>query len=171
MKSMEISFGHASWHSPWSVQEPKNSSIVSTIAAVRCQRSGWPWGSRLRCCIFAAVNSCAALLGQAATQAPHAMLAGGRAALGAVGLAVDHHPAAAADALAAVVLEGDRLAVGGDEPLVDDVEHLEEGHVGADPLRLLGVRDHLAGLARAGLTPDVQGEVHQALVPSGVLRA
>ena len=36
MKSIEISFGHAASHSPWFVHEPKNSSIVSTIASVRC---------------------------------------------------------------------------------------------------------------------------------------
>ena len=39
----------------------------------------------------------------------HVQLAGGRAPLRAVGLAVDHQPAGAADALAAVVVEGDRL--------------------------------------------------------------
>jgi hypothetical protein len=51
---------------------------------------------------------------------------------GAVRLAVDHAAAAAADALAAVVVEGDRLLVLLDELLVDVVEHLEEGHVVGD---------------------------------------
>src|SRR4030095_6410478 len=85
-------------------------------------------------------------------------LAGGRAPLGAVGLAVDHHPARAADALAAVVLEGDGLLALGDQPLVDRVEHLEEGHVGADALGLLDVGDHLA-LVAGRLAPDVEGDV------------
>jgi hypothetical protein len=93
-------------------------------------------------------------------------LAGGGALLGAVRLAVDHHPAAAADALAAVVLEGDGLLVLGDQPFVDDVEHLEERHVGADVLGLLDVRDHLAGLARAGLAPDVQRQIHGMQAPT-----
>src|SRR5688572_8927210 len=75
MKSIEISFGHASSHSPWFVHEPKNDSIVSTIDWVRLYRSAWPWGSRLRCCSLADVNSWAALLGQAATQAPQPMQA------------------------------------------------------------------------------------------------
>src|SRR5581483_922740 len=62
----------------------------------------------------------------AVAELPHVELAGGRALLGPVGLAVDHHPARAADALAAVVLEGDRLTAVGDEAIVEDVEHLEE---------------------------------------------
>ena len=67
--------GQASRHSPWLVQEPKNSSMVSTMASVRRQRSGWPWGSTLRCPSLAAVKSWAAELGQAATQAPQPMQA------------------------------------------------------------------------------------------------
>jgi hypothetical protein len=47
-----------------------------------------------------------------------------------VGHAVDDHAARAADALAAVVVEGDGILALGDEALVHDVEHLEEGHVG-----------------------------------------
>ena len=35
MKSIEIDFGHAFSHSPWFVQEPKYSSIVSTMASTR----------------------------------------------------------------------------------------------------------------------------------------
>ncbi len=41
-------------------------------------------------------------------------------------------PAHAADALAAVVIERDRLLAVGDQLLVDHVEHLEERHVGVD---------------------------------------
>src|SRR3546814_3701641 len=62
----------------------------------------------------------------------HVQLAGGGALLGTVGLAVDHHPAGSADALAAVVLEGDRIPALGVEALVHDVEHLEEAHLFAD---------------------------------------
>jgi hypothetical protein len=39
MKSMLMFFGHAASHSPWLVHEPKCSSIVSTIASTRLQRS------------------------------------------------------------------------------------------------------------------------------------
>ena len=35
MKSMEMLFGQAASHSPWLVQEPKYSSIVSTMASTR----------------------------------------------------------------------------------------------------------------------------------------
>ena len=51
-------------------------------------------------------------------------------ARGAVGDAVDHEAAHAADAFAAVVIEGDRLFALVDERLVEHVEHLEERHVG-----------------------------------------
>ncbi len=73
MKSMLISFGHAASHSPWLVQLPNSCSIVSTIAATRWYRSGCPWGSSDRCDTFAAVNSCAAPFGHAATHAPQPM--------------------------------------------------------------------------------------------------
>ena len=45
----------------------------------------------------------------AVVELAHVELAGGRALLRAVGLAVDHQRAGAADALAAVVVEDDRL--------------------------------------------------------------
>src|SRR3954453_6944089 len=72
---MEIVLGHASWHSPWLVQEPKYSSIVSTIVSTRRKRSAWPWGSRLRWPILADVKRFAAPFGQAATHAPQPMQA------------------------------------------------------------------------------------------------
>ena len=75
MKSWLISLGQASVHSPWLVHEPKNCSIVSTIASARLNRSDWPWGSELRCHTLAEVNSWAAELGHAATHAPHPMQA------------------------------------------------------------------------------------------------
>jgi hypothetical protein len=82
----------------------------------------------------------------------------GGAALGAVGDAVDDHRAHAADAFAAVVIEGDGLLAAVDEVVVEDVEHLQEGGVLADALDL--VLDHLARGARALLAPDMEGEVH-----------
>ena len=50
----------------------------------------------------------------AVVELAHVELAGRGAALRAVGLAVDHQPARAADALAAVVVERDRLLALGD---------------------------------------------------------
>ena len=64
-------------------------------------------------------------------------LAGGDLLLGTVGDAVDHLRAGAADPLAAVVVEDDRLFAALDQVLVDFVEHLEKRHVGADVLRLV----------------------------------
>ena len=78
--------------------------------------------------------------------------------LGPVRHAVDHEAAGAADPLAAVVVEGDRLLALLHQPLVDHVEHLEERHVGADVGGL--VADHAPRRGRAGLPPDVEGEVH-----------
>src|SRR5690606_36507304 len=75
MTSMLISLGQAASHSPWLVHEPKNSSIVSTIASERERRSAWPCGRRLRCDSLAPVKRLAAPLGQAATQAPQPMQA------------------------------------------------------------------------------------------------
>ena len=46
---------------------------------------------------------------------PHVQLADGRAVLAAVGQAVDHHRAGAADAFAAIGIEGDRLLALGDQ--------------------------------------------------------
>src|SRR5205085_2836753 len=65
-------------------------------------------------------------------------LADGGGAAGTVSDAVDHEAAGAADALAAVAVEGDgRLALG-EQPLVEHVEHFEERHV------LVGVADLVA---------------------------
>ena len=66
-------------------------------------------------------------------------------------------PHDAADALAAVVLEGDRLLAEVDEPVVEDVEHLEERHLVADAGHVVGLQ--LAGRVRPGLAPDLQREV------------
>src|ERR1041385_3808698 len=72
MKSIEISLGHAAMHSPWLVQAPNPSaSICATMPTTRVSRSGCPWGRSPRGDTFAATNSMAEALGQAATQAPH----------------------------------------------------------------------------------------------------
>jgi hypothetical protein len=42
---------------------------------------------------------------------------------------VDHHPTRPADPLAAVALERERLLTLGEEPLVEDVEYLQERHI------------------------------------------
>ncbi len=74
MKSIEISLGQAAMHSPWLVHAPNPSaSICATMFTTRLERSGWPWGRRPRCEAFAATNSIAEALGQAATHAPHPM--------------------------------------------------------------------------------------------------
>jgi hypothetical protein len=86
------------------------------------------------------------------------MTAGGGALLRTVRLPVDHHPAGTADPLAAVVLELDRLLAVHDEPVVDDVEHLEERHLGADVGDVVGLER--TGRGRRRLTPHLQGDVH-----------
>ena len=63
-----------------------------------------------------------------------------------VGDAVDHDAAHAADAFAAVVIEGDRLLALVHELFVQDVEHLQERHVRVGVVDL--VTDHAAGSAR-----------------------
>ena len=74
--------------------------------------------------------------------------------------AVDQEPAGAADALAAVRVERDRILALRDQPLVDDVEHLEERHVGRDVLG--DVVHELPGRVRARLPPDFQENSHAA---------
>ncbi len=84
-------------------------------------------------------------------------LAGG-GAFRAVGVAVDDEAAGTADALAAVVVEGDRVLAAQDEVLVEGVEHLQEGHVLRDAVDLVG--GHVTGGVGAALAPDAQGELH-----------
>ena len=91
----------------------------------------------------------------------HAHLAGGGAGVGAVGHAVDDQAAGAADALAAVVVELDGLFALLDQILVQDVEHLEEGHLRQHVFDR--VVDELALLGTAGLPPDLQVNRHAAL--------
>jgi hypothetical protein len=56
------------------------------------------------------------------------------------------------------MVERDGLVAGRLQALVDDVEHLEEGHVGTDVRRLIA--DHPSGRGDAGLSPDVEGNSH-----------
>ena len=65
----------------------------------------------------------------------------------------------AADALAAVVVERDRLRAVGDEPLVEHVEQLEERHVGADVVDVVVLE--AAPVVGAGLAPDAEVDVHR----------
>ena len=95
-------------------------------------------------------------------------LADGRAAYRAVRDAVDHHPARAADPLAAVVLERDWLLATPDQLFVDHVEHFEERHIGADMVGL--VCDHLAGCLGILLSPDVEGQAHDPRASSSADR-
>jgi hypothetical protein len=76
----------------------------------------------------------------------------------AVRLAVDHHAAHAADALAAVVVERDRVLALRDQALVDDVEHLQERHVRADVGRVVG--DERARGPPIFLAPYFERDLH-----------
>ena len=94
-------------------------------------------------------------------------LTGGGGFLRSVRGAIDDHAAGSANALSAVVVERDRLLAVPDEALVEDVEHLQERHVGRHLVQL--VADHLAVLlevllrALLGLAPDVEGDLHDYL--------
>lgn len=92
--------------------------------------------------------------GLAVLEVAHVQLAGGDAGQRAVGHAVDGHRAHAADAFAAVVVEGDGVAAGEDDLLVEQVHHLEEGGVLGD-VRDLVVLELAFG---AGLAPHAEGE-------------
>jgi hypothetical protein len=89
---------------------------------------------------------------------PHVELAGGGGLLGAVRHAVDDHRARAADALAAVVVERDRVLAPAEQVLVEHVHHLEERHVLFDAGHL--VRGGPALVVRVVLPPDADGELH-----------
>jgi hypothetical protein len=75
-------------------------------------------------------------------------------ASGTVRDAVDHAPARAADAFAAVRVERDRVLALADEIFVDDVQHFEKGHVSRDALR--HVVHQAAGLILRRLAPYPQ---------------
>ena len=83
--------------------------------------------------------------------------------------AVDHEAARAADALAAVVIERDRLLACADQVLVHDVEHLQKGHVLAHVVRL--VRDELARRRCASrLAPDLERITVASICSSALAR-
>jgi len=56
------------------------------------------------------------------------------------------------------VVELDGLFALGDEALVHDIQHLQEGHVGADAIGL--VFDELAVALGVLLAPHMEGEIH-----------
>ena len=76
----------------------------------------------------------------------------------AVWTTIDDHAAGAANAFAAVMLKGHRLFTRFDQLFVQDVEHLEEAHVLAHTVQVVGL--HHALVVAAGLTPDVQSQFH-----------
>jgi hypothetical protein len=78
--------------------------------------------------------------------------------VGTVGLAVDDGRAGAANALAAVVVERDRLLAGVRQVLVDHIEHLQEGHVRVEVRGLVTLE--LAGGGGVLLAPDLELNFH-----------
>ena len=98
---------------------------------------------------------------RAGLELAHVQLARRGAPLRAMGLTVDHQRARAADALAAVVVEHDRLAALADQLLVQHVEHLEERCLVAD--RVDPVALEVATVARTGLAPDLEGDVPEVV--------
>ena len=91
-------------------------------------------------------------------EAAHVELADGRLRAWTVRPPVDDEAAGPADALAAVVVEGDRVFALEGEGLVEDVEHLEKGHLGIDVGRLVG--DEAAFRLRVLLPPDLERDLH-----------
>src|SRR5207344_650446 len=96
----------------------------------------------------------------AVVELAHVQLARGGAELGAVRAPVDHHRTGSADPLAAVVVEGDRLAALPEQTLVEHVEHLEERHVGADVVDFVGLE--AARYPGPVLAPDLERDLHLA---------
>src|SRR5438105_768515 len=74
--------------------------------------------------------------------------------------AIDHHTARPTNSLAAVVIEGNRLAALDNEPLVHDVEHLQKGHVRTDVSRRVG--DERSFRVRRRLPPHMKREIHES---------
>ncbi len=95
--------------------------------------------------------------GVAVFEVPHMELTEGGALLVAVGLAVDHGPAHAADPFPAVMVKGHGLFALAGQPLVDHVEHLKKGHVGGDGAGVAGLKGPGGGFAL--LSPDLQFQV------------
>ena len=76
-------------------------------------------------------------------EAPHVELTGGRGRLRTVGTSVDHYPAGAADSFPAVRVEGNRIDALQCEPFVQNVQHLQKGHVCRDIWNLVGLEPAL----------------------------
>jgi hypothetical protein len=75
-----------------------------------------------------------------------------------VGDAADHDPAGPADSLATVTVERDRVLALLDELLVEEIEHLEKRHVGADVGDVVG--NEAALVLAIPLAPDMECEPH-----------
>ena len=74
---------------------------------------------------------------------------------------VNHHAARSTYTLATVVVEGNRLLTFRNQPLVEDIQHLKEGHVDADVGNLVG--DKAAFVLCILLTPHLQSKFHRLL--------
>jgi hypothetical protein len=71
---------------------------------------------------------------------------------------VDHEAARATDAFSTIVLERDRVLTLVDQILIENIEHLEKRHVGADIVKLIGREAALVfGVL---LPPNMQGQLH-----------
>jgi hypothetical protein len=88
----------------------------------------------------------------------HVELADRAAFLMAVGNPVDHEAARATDALTTVVLEGNRVLALADQILIEDIEHLEKRHMGADVVELIGREATL--VIGVLLPPNMQRQLH-----------
>ena len=87
----------------------------------------------------------------------HMQLAQGGFPFRAVGPAVDHGAAHAADPFPAIMVKGNGLLALQGEPLIDNVQHFQEGGVRRNILGLVGFQ--AARRLRPGLPPDFQGEI------------
>ena len=88
----------------------------------------------------------------------HVELTDGAPLLAPVGNSVDDETTRSTDPFAAIVLEGNGLFALGDEVLVEDIEHLEERHVGVDVFQLIGLETAL--VPGVLLPPDVKRQPH-----------
>jgi hypothetical protein len=94
----------------------------------------------------------------ALSKTPEMELAYGHGTHRAMRLSIDHHPAATADALATIVLEGDGVLALSYKALVDHIEHFEKGHVLVESVRVIALET--ARGPATGLSPDVEDETH-----------
>src|SRR5207237_996847 len=88
----------------------------------------------------------------------HVQLANGGAFEAAVGLAIDHEAAHAADPFATIVVKRDGILAFLDQPLVQHIQHLEERHVLVHARNL--VANHAPAVLRVFLPPDVKYQFH-----------